>query len=153
MFGDNSDTSLRYPASVHKELKKRERPDRIYGLQETTRFQRLLEYIPSETKRGLARTPFDTAHKALLFPFMVLEAKAEKSNDGFLDIELQTAFAVRELLRLQNELAVACKERDSWSGGPFVWFLSNKGEQWRVYAAHIRHDGDIDKYVREVYSI
>lgn len=103
--------------------------------------------MSQEMKRNLTLTPFKSTNRALLYPFLVLEAKSEKSADGFLDIELQTAFAIRELLRIQHELNVTSNERGDWDGWPLVWFLSNKGEQWRVHVAHIHTSSGTQIYV------
>ena len=70
----------------------------------------------------------------LLFPFLVLEAKAEKSSNGFVDIQTQTMFPIRALLKLQEDHTT---ENDL---GPLVWFFANRGDSWRVYGCYVTDD-------------
>lgn len=78
----------------------------------------------------------------------MLEAKSEKSADGFTNCETQTAFAIRTLLKLQNDLKEAAGNDSQWETGPLVWFLMNRGEEWRVAAAYYEKVGDTQRYVR-----
>jgi hypothetical protein len=92
--------------------KKRERPDRVLGLCVTKRLERLLLW--SDDKRpsaggktigeSIKSSPFRSEGAPIIFPFLVIEAKSEKGRDGFSDIELQTAFTIRALLELQQDL-------------------------------------------------
>lgn len=135
-----------YASALQSELPKREeKPDRVYGLQRTQRLERLLlwgnDKRPSAKSRPLGEnlksSPFRADGEPIVFPFLVLEAKSEKGADSFTDIEVQTAFAIRELLSIQDGLKQAAEEGADWDAGPLVWFLSCKGEQWRVSAACI----------------
>jgi hypothetical protein len=139
LFDDRADEAMVYDTVLQSQLPKREeKPDRVYGLRRTKRLERLLV-----SADGLRATPFRPDGEPILFPFLILEAKSEKSADSFTDIEVQTAFAIRELLRLQDGLRQATDEEEDWEAGPLVWFLSYKGEQWRVSAAYIeRRDPD-----------
>ncbi|KAG4272969.1 hypothetical protein FPRO04_10049 [Fusarium proliferatum] len=135
LFDDRAEEAIIYSNELRAELPKREdRPDRVYGLQVTERLSRLL--LAAETVRS---SPFRQDGDPLVFPFLVIEAKSEKGCDAFTDTQVQTAFAIRELLSIQDQLARLAEEDTEWDAGPLVWFLSYKGEQWRVCAAYI-HD-------------
>jgi hypothetical protein len=120
----------------------------------TKRLERLLW---SEDKRqsaagacivdNLRSNPFREDGQSILFPFLVIEAKSEKGADSFSNIEAQTAFSLRELLVIQDNLRLAAEEDQDWDGGPLVWFLSYKGEQWRVSVAYIETENDCKHYV------
>lgn len=86
--------------------------------------------------KNLKISPFRKDGDPLLFPFLVLEAKSEKGADSFGLIEMQTAFCIRTLLKLQADLHVAVGEQTSCLGGPLVWFFASKGEEWRLSAAY-----------------
>jgi hypothetical protein len=92
-------------------------------------------------------TPFRPDGEPIVFPFLALEAKSEKGRDGFSDVEMQTAFTIRALLKLQGDLRNATGEDSEWESGPLVWFLSYKGEQWRVAAAYIEYENGVEHYV------
>lgn len=117
--------------ALEAELPKNE-PDRIYGLRRTQGLAKALNHLSQDACRF---SPFRKAIDPLLFPFLVLEAKAEKSPDSWLSIERQTAFPIMTLLRMQEELQQLCEPRPEWADGPLVWFLANKGNDWRLYAA------------------
>lgn len=139
MFDDRAEEAIIYSSELRAELPRREhRPDRVYGLQVTERFSRLLHYA-----EDIRSSPFRIDGDPLVFPFLVIEAKSEKSTDGFANNQVQTAFAIRELLSIQHELAQATNKGRECDGGPLVWFLSYRGEEWRVFAAYIHttHDG------------
>ena len=145
------DEAISYPQELKDQLPKQtERPDRIYGLLKAKRLNRLLESPDKRTGGNiedmLKCTPFRADGKPLVFPFLILEAKSEKGASSFTDIEVQSAFAIRELLILQDELRQAAGDGMDWDGGPLVWFISYKGEQWRVHAATTEHSGEGVKY-------
>jgi hypothetical protein len=135
--------------------KKRERPDRVHGLCVTKRLERLLLW--SDDKRpsaggktigeSIKSSPFRSEGAPIIFPFLVIEAKSEKGRDGFSDIELQTAFTLRTLLELRQDLRNAVSEASKSELQPLVWFMSYKGEQWLISAAFIEHINGIDSYV------
>ena len=96
-------------------------------------------------------SPFKEGTEPLLFPFLVLEAKAEKSSNGFVDIQTQTMFPVRALFKLQEDLQLEMLKsqqdlRDEMVDttendlGPLVWFFANRGDSWRVYGCYITDD-------------
>ena len=142
-----------YPPALQSELpKSKEKPDRIYGLRRTKRLDRLLDSAdkrPSMAGKQIEDTlrscPFRADGEPIIFPFLVLEAKSEKSADSFSDIEIQTAFAIRELLIIQDDLRQAAEGSQDY---PLVWFISYKGEQWRVHAANIEIRNGAVCYVR-----
>jgi hypothetical protein len=134
----------------------KQEPDRIFGLQETKSFQAALdaEYLYRDrlTESGkLVRdnvrfSPFpERGGNPLLYPFLIYEAKSEKGRDNFDSAEVQTALPIRTLLKLQSDLQKKQGNHMEWRSGPLVWFFSNKGEAWRVYAGFISNkDGEID---------
>ncbi|EYB27190.1 hypothetical protein SNK05_010704 [Fusarium graminearum] len=133
LFDDRAEEAIVYSPELQAELPTRQdRPDRVYGLRVTERLSRLLQ------SAGTVRnSPFKVDGDPLVFPFLVIEAKSEKGSDAFTDTQAQTAFAIRELLSIQHQLAEAAEKDGEWDSGPLVWFLSYKGEQWRASAAYI----------------
>jgi hypothetical protein len=103
---------------------KTRQPDRVFGLSQTKVFK---EHITSQ--RQLRHSPF--ADGNVLYPFLIIEAKSEKGSSGFDSIESQTAFPIRTLLKLQQDLSSVCET----SVNPLVWFLANQGDEWRLYAS------------------
>jgi len=79
---------------------------------------------------------FGRGRRRSAFPFLVLEAKSEKGAESLSRAADQTAFAIRELLLIQEDFRVAAGENAEWDSGPLVWFLSFKGEEWKVCIAH-----------------
>lgn len=77
-------------------------------------------------------SPFKDSVDPLLFPFLILEAKSETSSNGFDDIQVQTAFPIWSLLKLQEGLHAKVRNIGPETG-PLVWFLANRGDAWRVY--------------------
>ncbi|KAF4335653.1 hypothetical protein FBEOM_10490 [Fusarium beomiforme] len=145
LFDDRAEEAIIYSSELRAELPKREdRPDRVYGLQVTERLSRLLDLA-----EGIRSSPFRIDGDPLVFPFLVIEAKSEKGSDAFTDIQVQTGFAIRELLSIQHQLAQAAEEDTEWDGGPLVWFLSYKGEEWRVFAAYM-HNNNVKTSYRVV---
>jgi hypothetical protein len=136
-----------------------EKPDRAYGLRYTQRLKRVLRAVSAEsgqTDKYLARfSPYPRARKEatteanskgrstknpLLFPFLVLESKSESSGVEHHAIFRQTAFAIRSFLKIQYDLWTSTVGERTWgTGGPFVWFLSQKGVDWRVEGAYIHN--------------
>ncbi|OBT59599.1 hypothetical protein VE04_00034 [Pseudogymnoascus sp. 24MN13] len=152
LFDDRAQEAILHEAALQAAMqKKEEQPDRVYGLRKTNRLERLLCW--TEDKRveaggkmigeSVQSTPFRPDGEPIVFPFLALEAKSEKGRDAFSDIETQTAFTIRSLLTLQENLRRAAGEDSEWESGPLVWFLANKGEQWRVAAAYIDYKSGI----------
>lgn len=74
-------------------------------------------------------SPF--AGKHTLFPFLVVEAKSDKSNAGFQQIEQQTALSIRTCLKIQTDLEMESNQVLD----PMVWFFGFRGDEWRLYLA------------------
>ncbi|KAK5447859.1 hypothetical protein LTS15_009358 [Exophiala xenobiotica] len=129
-----------------------QKPDRVFGFRKTSRFGRLLDKAVSdlrfegkELRDVLECSPFNEMRDQVIFPFLVLEAKSE-TGDSFDDVEVQTAFAIKKLLDIQLKLQSATGERSQWRSGPLVWFLSNRGDDWRVAAAYVKMQGSRAHY-------
>jgi hypothetical protein len=134
--------------------KRDEKPDRIYGLRTTRRLEHILSSIDKRSSAGgqcigdsIASHPFRGDEEPAHFPFLILEAKSEKGADSFTDMEYQTAFAIREMLVLQDNLRVAAGEGREWDAGPLVWFLSYKGEEWKVSVAYMETENERNHFV------
>ncbi|KAM0342884.1 hypothetical protein ACHAPU_009088 [Fusarium lateritium] len=149
LFDDRAEEAIRYSGELRSDLPKREdRPDRVYGLRVTERLSRLLQSV-EDTNEDIKVSPFKSDGDPLVFPFLVIEAKSEKGSDSVSDTQVQTGFAIRELLSIQYQLIQAAGEDMDRVVGPLVWFLSYKGEQWRVSAAYV-HDQNDKIYYRVV---
>ena len=164
IFSDRAEEVVEHEELVQLALAKQEHPDRIYGLQQTSLFEEAL-YSPSKRHHRadgrpvlvgetIRFTPFKQFGEPLLFPFLILEAKSAKGED-FETIQKQTAFPIRTLLKIQEDLRSECKEQVTWQGGPLVWFLSNRGEDWRVAACFVDNSDGKTSYVSlsVIYSI
>ena len=133
-------------------------PDRIHGLQRTKKFEKLLAEpyahdiaAPSPPKLledvlKISMNP-DNGGEPLLFPFLVLEAKSEKGGENFEHIEIQTAFPVRNALKLQHDLLKQPGNTMDVPGGPLAWFVATRGEDWRVYGAFVYEEEGRPNYV------
>lgn len=73
-----------------------------------------------------------------MFPFLVLEAKADIGSGGntVLKTKLQSSLTILEVLRIQSELAEksGMANRDDYQGS-LAWFIAYRSEQWQVYVA------------------
>lgn len=154
IFDDRAQEAIIHEPLVHAALGKREEPDRVYGLRVTRRLDRLLNAVDKRPvsqgktiEESIKSSPFRTTGDPLIFPFLALEAKSEKSNDSFSDIEMQTAFTVRTLLKLQDDLRTAAGQESQWVTGPLVWVLTYKGDEWRVAVGYIDYQGGTRNYV------
>jgi hypothetical protein len=154
LFHDRADELIKYQGQDPLADEK-EKPDRICGLRNTGKFERVLN--SAEDKRpefrgqllweSIEHSPYKGDGESALFPFLVLEAKAEKGNCGFGDIQTQTAFAIQKLLKIQHGLKTATGSESQWGSGPLVWFLASCGEKWRVAAAYVQAKGNVPHYV------
>ncbi|SPO04779.1 uncharacterized protein DNG_07464 [Cephalotrichum gorgonifer] len=153
IFSFRVDEQVNHDEEVTKRLKKAERPDRIYGLRQTRNIENLLYDVakrqnnivnsngPAQVQDVLGLPaldqPMNQHGDRQLFPFLVLEAKSGTSSDDWHSIQMQTAFSIRTLLETQNKLRIAAGPESKWQSGPLVWFLLNKGEDWRLSAAYV----------------
>ncbi|KAE8358633.1 hypothetical protein BDV27DRAFT_65974 [Aspergillus caelatus] len=143
IFSDRTQAAIKHDPPLPIEGRRRgqvsEEPDRVYGLRDTGSLRKALNSIGKHTayagnvqrlRDTIEVSPFDDEGERLLFPFLIMEAKSGKHGD-MAAVEMQTAFCIRRLLRLQHELRNAGEGR----GGtfePLVWFLSWSGERWNV---------------------
>lgn len=154
LFSDRVEELVEHEQSVRLALARQEHPDRVYGLRQTTNLERALcsssRHVPADggpiLVNGIRITPFKQGGEPLLFPFLILEAKSAKGDD-FDSIQKQTAFPIRTLLQMQADLRNKCGRLLSWQGGPLVWFLSNRGEDWRVSACFVDNTNGEANYV------
>ncbi len=156
LFSDRVEERIVHEEPVRLALARKEHPDRVYGLQKTKNFAKALCSPSSKPVRAdggpvlvdetIRITPFKQVGEPLLFPFLILEAKSAKGDD-FDSIQKQTAFPIRTLLKIQADLRNECEQRISWQGGPLVWFLYNRGEDWRVAACFVENTDDEESYV------
>jgi hypothetical protein len=144
LFNDRLQKEIKHDPSSH--ILPRQAPDRIFGLQQTRNLENLLSQpiatgstynTTTATVGDLLRTsPFKDEEDPLIFPFLIVEAKSEKSTSGFDTIQAQTAFPIWALLNLQKNLQDRVKTTRTQLN-PFVWFLANRGDCWRVYGCFI----------------
>jgi hypothetical protein len=159
LFEDRAQELIIHEPLLRSQLPKKE-PDRVYGLQETDNFRKLLSTpVPDGTssdrdntlREQLRSSPFKTNTVPLHFPFMVLEAKSTKSSSGLYDIEMQTAFPIFALLKLQENLLKQVKESGP-ARQPLVWFIAYRGDAWRVYGCCVS-DSEPPGYVRAFLTL
>ncbi|KAL2832932.1 hypothetical protein BDW59DRAFT_157081 [Aspergillus cavernicola] len=139
IFIDRAHDLVEHPPCLAQRLPQEQRPDRIYGLRQTRNFENLLladlpngEYLEDK----LERPPHTGLGEPMLFPFLVVEAKAGNAADDWLSICLQTAFPIYTYLNNQQGLRLATGHRSRWTSGPLVWFFMSRGEDWRLYLAY-----------------
>jgi hypothetical protein len=154
LFDDRTQELIIHDELLRAQLPKQQ-PDRVYGLQETKNFDKLLsKSVPGAlasdadvTLREMVRSsPFKDGVQPLLFPFLILEAKSGKSSSGFYEIQTQTAFPIFALLRLQEDLLARVQD-SGVADRPLIWFFANRGDAWRVYGCCLS-DSEPTRYVR-----
>jgi hypothetical protein len=104
-------------------------PDRTVGLSVSPQMRHALRVNSSELSHCPMRGTTD-----VLYPFLLIEAKRGVDTPGFAAIEAQTAFPLRRLLMLQDNL----QRKAGTSFDPLVWFFAYQGEEWRLYAGTLR---------------
>jgi hypothetical protein len=144
------DEEVHHSKDIAKRLGKGEKPDRVYGLRQTRNIENLLydgAKRQFQDNRDVERQvhevlglnqPLRQTGDRIIFPFLVLEAKSADSSCSWHSINMQTAFSIRAFLETQNLLRNAAGRHSKWQSGPLVWFLANKGEDWRLYAAYMQ---------------
>jgi hypothetical protein len=90
---------------------------------------------------------------SLHFPFLVMEAKAENSHEGFDHAEVQSGLPIIAALKCQYEMMKIAANTVEVPGGPLVWFLANRGEHWRLYAAYVVEDQGQEPSFVSLFSI
>jgi len=155
IFADRADNLIIHGGEAASELPQR-KPDRVYGLQQTKRFENLLEKVMTGvqtfTRESIDITPFGDCEAPIIFPFLISESKTER-GDSFESCERQTAFPIWKLLSLQERLQIASNRRNGETGGPFTWFFANRGEDWRVYGCYTSYQDDVTHYVSNKISL
>ncbi|KAK5988389.1 hypothetical protein PT974_12543 [Cladobotryum mycophilum] len=140
LFIDRSDDVVIHPPDLANKLPQEQRPDRVYGIRRTRNFEDLL-FKNLEDGRFVDDLLEQQPHSAmegepLLFPFLVIEAKAGNAPDSWDSIKKQTAFPIYAYLNLQRSLKYATIHKSEWESGPLVWFFMSKGEYWRLCLAY-----------------
>lgn len=161
IFSDRSETSIHYspPLPIQsrgRNKKKYELPDRVYGLIETENLKALLDSadgrVADDGEEKLLRdtleaSPFKRSREPLLFPFLLIEAKSDTTGDAA-GVEMQSAFAIERLLRVQDQLRPAADAETGWITEPVVWFFGWHGQDWYVKGSFINDaTGPDPKYV------
>ncbi|KAH0829784.1 hypothetical protein FOPE_10126 [Fonsecaea pedrosoi] len=141
LFDDRADEEIQYENEIRAKVTKGKKPDRIVGIRLTKRLDRILHETEGPDGNlivdSIRTSPFKPFIKPLLFPFLLIEAKSEKSPDAFSKIDAQSGFALRNLLQLQRNLVHATAENRHSSVKPLVWYLAYRGEQWRLSGAYV----------------
>jgi hypothetical protein len=121
------------------------RPDRILGFQDTGSLARRLDARQLDQLDPIAHRLQEEAgivtiretlecsvlnHKSrlLLFPFLVIEAKSE-AGESISACNRQTAFPIWKMLKIQEELQ-SRSDKSLDYGGPLLWYIAYRGEQW-----------------------
>jgi hypothetical protein len=115
-------------------------PDAVIGLRKGAKYQEHIASFPVQ----LTHSPLKGVD-TMIYPFLVVEAKRERTTPGFRSIETQTAFPIRRFLKLQIDL----QKHSQCDLDPLVWFFAYQGEVWRLYAA--TYDYKINQFVSAAY--
>lgn len=126
------------------------RPDRIYGLRNNPKGSR--QFNPDANAIGKVKSsPFQKSINHIHFPFLLVEAKSQKSSANFNNIYKQSEGSVRRLLKLQADLISRIRldpESRPILTGPLVWFFSFNGEQWGLHMCYT-----YDLYMQELSQV
>ncbi|KAI1174434.1 hypothetical protein F4777DRAFT_384632 [Nemania sp. FL0916] len=140
LFIDRADDKVMHPEPLVDELPQEQMPDRIYGLRQTRNFEDLLLTKMGDGRfleKHLHKPPhLDSEGEPMLFPFLVVEAKAGNALDDWTSVRLQTAFPIYTYLNNQQSLKSATGQKSRWTAGPLVWFFMSRGEDWRLSLAY-----------------
>lgn len=159
IFGHREDETIRLDPEVAKNLgKDSQRPDMVFGLRQTRNIENLMydsiKFGLEDPTRArsvqvheLLPQPLNQTGDALLFPFLVLESKSGTSGTDWHSIHLQTAFAIRTFLQAQIRLQTAAAEGSRRPINPVVWFLCNKGEDWKLSLAMVEKSQSLESEV------
>ncbi|KAF3940404.1 hypothetical protein ABW19_dt0203441 [Dactylella cylindrospora] len=139
LFIGRADDKVIHPADLREKLPQEQRPDRIYGLRQTRNLEDLL-YQPlgngTFLNDTLPQPHYCDSGEPMLFPFLVVEAKAGNAPDDWPSIQLQTAFPIYTYLKTQQTLKAATSQKSRWHSGPLVWFFMSRGDDWRLCLAY-----------------
>ncbi|CRG87257.1 hypothetical protein PISL3812_04274 [Talaromyces islandicus] len=138
LFIDRSDDMVKHSPPLADQLPQEQKPDHTYGLRQTRNFENLLlTPLPNGFVEDLFQNqPHSTSGEPILFPFLVLEAKAGNAADDWHSIRLQTVFPIYTYLNAQQSLRSAAAHKSRWRSGPLVWFFMSRGEDWRICLAY-----------------
>ncbi|KAJ4359985.1 uncharacterized protein N0V89_000544 [Didymosphaeria variabile] len=150
-------------AALDRNSNRKHRPDRIHGLRRTENIDTHLQSLYTHNDRLAANTIVEDVVETslhpnnggsqLLFPFLVVEAKSEKGVASFEQMELQTCFPIQNSLQLQLELLETQGNTMGVPGGPLVWYLAYRGEDWRLYAGHVEvQDGKPKVFINYLWG-
>lgn len=128
-------------------------PNHVYSLRKTSTFESVLSnvtgkvqaIIENEVQRSLDNnlpeeqrvitqelihsSPFSGIEDPLIFPFLLIEAKSEERG-SFHGCCVQSAIPIWYLIRIQEKLHEFKGLHEQ--GGPFVWYVAYKGDDWRL---------------------
>lgn len=133
---------------------RKRRPDRILGFQHTDQFDYRLNEIAcklqdeagTKTIREMVETTVAKhKNKLLLFPFLVIEAKAE-DGEGLHVCDIQTAFPIWKMLKIQEELQEKTGKSLNY-GCPLLWYIAYQGTNWEVSGCYTDEKNGKPSYV------
>ncbi|KFZ16704.1 hypothetical protein V501_02094, partial [Pseudogymnoascus sp. VKM F-4519 (FW-2642)] len=136
LFNDRAEELIVHGPLVEKIQLPNKKPDRIFGLKKTKAFAKILDVDGRDDDEDFRCSPFKYCTDPLLFPFLIIEAKPEKTSVGFDETQTQTALPIWELLKLQDSIRAEVSG-EPHSASPLVWFFANRGDSWRVYGCYV----------------
>ncbi|KAI1291043.1 hypothetical protein F5Y03DRAFT_377592 [Xylaria venustula] len=111
------------------------KPDRVFGLKPTYHLIDLLvKYYNSTSEDAEPIISQLFTSSSLVFPFFVVEAKADSSPNSHLDIQTQSAFPIQKFLNEQRDLSLKAQDKVESS---LVWSLGYRGNDWKVYGCYM----------------
>lgn len=144
IFVDYSEETIPYSDDLARRTKQNyRRADRIYGLQLGTAFERVQEGVDEEhpIRALLHEQPVraDSGMK-LLFPYLLIEAKSDDAGYGWDQILFECAVATYICLEAQQRVRSTASNAgvSGWKSGPLLWLFTNRGADWRMYAAYLK---------------
>ncbi|PMD63792.1 uncharacterized protein K444DRAFT_584149, partial [Hyaloscypha bicolor E] len=163
IFSSRADEMVSIDLSKNDSDKRRRRPDRIIGFQETRSFSRRLEKYDlmagqSGNEAGnitlwetVESTVLNHKGNSLLFPFLIIEAKS-RHGAPFDYCNLQTAAPILKMLKMQEDLQKKSNMTLEY-GGPLVWYISYRGEDWRLSGCYVSDKPDEPLYASSTSMI
>jgi hypothetical protein len=159
MFSTRADEMMSFDFSENRceEKLKNRRPDRILGFQETNSLsRRFSQYDLMAGQLGddpalkilwetVESTVLNHKGNALFFPFLVIEAKS-RNGASFDACNIQTAQPILKMLKIQEDLQAKSQMTLEY-GGPLLWYIAYRGEDWRLSACYISEKPDEHLYV------
>jgi hypothetical protein len=118
--------------------KKKERPDRVYGLRMTKSYctnPKMNNHLLGEDLLMKASKPVLFVPNLSFFPFLCSRQSRRKGKIA------------------SARSSDATSEESDVRLNPLVWFFSYKGEYWRISAAFMEHEQGAQSYVRTYQSI